>query len=135
VTVVGDEMRLALTDGAAGDHDLAANGRITTIYAPAYQVPPGPALTLLSHTTETVRQISLTQVNEQFVLVTNLVPRVTSVLRWPANATNWYLQYNDQLTPANFWRSALEEPVTIGGQNFVTNSAVGSARFYRLGRY
>lgn len=135
VTVVGDELRLALTDGELGDHDLVANGRITTIFAPAYPVPPGPSLTLLSHSTESVPRISLAEVNGQSVVVTNQVPRVTSVLSWPGSATNWLLQYRDQFVPSFSWRTTIEEPTLQGGQNIVTNSSTGGARFFRLRRF
>lgn len=74
----GDELRLTFTDGATGDHDLAANGAITTIYAPAYLVPPGPALTLLSTTTRLTDEIDIIEVNGQVMLATNPVQRVTS---------------------------------------------------------
>lgn len=132
---VGNQWQLTFTDGAPGDHDLAANGRITTTFGFARLVPPGPLLTLLSHATGTVTKVSLAEVNGQSRLVTNQVPAVTSVLAWPADASNWLLHYTDLLTPGRVWHPSLEQPATINGVNVVTNGALGGRRFFRLQRY
>ena len=41
-----DGFTLTFIDGGKGDHDLRANGAITTVLAPAYKIPPGPLLSL-----------------------------------------------------------------------------------------
>jgi len=131
----GDELRLTFTDGANGDHDLAANGAITTIYAPAYRIPPGPTLTLLSYKTSLEESLDLIEVNGIPTLTTNQVPVVTSVLAWPAAATNYLLQSTDGLSPTNFWQPIFTPPTVASALNLVTNTSANTARFYRLRSY
>ena len=121
--------------GATGDHDPAANGAIITIYAPAYLIPPGPTLSLLSTTTRPTEEIDFIEVNGQLVLTTNPVQRVTGVLAWPASATNYVLQSTQQLSPTNIWRNLPTEPTVAGGFLVLTNSAIDGQRFYRLRRF
>lgn len=113
----------------------SANGAVTTLYAPAYLVPPGPRLTLLSTTNRLAQFLDITEVNGQLVLATNHAQLVTSVLAWPAGMTNYFLQSTDGLSQTNFWRSAFGESIVIGQNLVVTNSAVNGQRFYRLHRF
>lgn len=127
-----DELHLTFTDGAAGDHDLVANGSVTTIYAPAYKLPPGPQLTLLSHESETVELLGISDSTNGFILTTNSVTLVTCALGWPADASNCVLQVPDNLSPTNLWSTLFDEPVLIANQLVLTNASVDPMRFYRL---
>jgi len=128
----GDELRVRFTDGAAGDHDLSANGSITTLYALAYPLPPVPQLTSLSYKTETFNLLSITASNSVPILTTNSGTLVTTVLAWPATGTNYILETTDGLSPTNRWRIIINEPVLIGNQLVLTNGSVDTMRFYRL---
>lgn len=55
------------------------------------------ALTLLSTTTSPPEELDIIEINGQFILSTNPVQLVTSVLAWPASATNYVLQSAGQL--------------------------------------
>ena len=129
----GDEIRFNLTDGGRGDHDLKADGKTTTILAPAYKSPPGPQLRLVSTSVEVVDLREFTEDStDDSVVTTNQVPLVTSVLTWPAAATNWSLEFADALSPTNFWRNVPDKPVEVNDQNVITNVAAGGSRFYQL---
>lgn len=132
-TLGTDQVVLTLRDGARGDHDLNTNGVITTVLAPAYLVPPGPLLQLLSTSVSLVEKLEVTQVSTNApVLFTNHVSAVTSVLAWPASATNYFLEYTDALSPTNLWRPVFNPPALVGNQVVVTNTSVDLMRFYRL---
>ena len=53
-------------------------------------------------------------------------------LSWPANATGFVLETSTNLSPTASWSAVTSTPAILGDQNFVTNSATGSERFYRL---
>jgi len=53
------------------------------------------------------------------------------VFSWPTNAVGFVLEYATDL-PATSWTTASPSPVVVGGQNVVTNTVTGAARFYRL---
>jgi hypothetical protein len=53
------------------------------------------------------------------------------VLRWPVVATNVVLEAASSIGINATWNPVLPGPVLIGGENFVTNAALGE-RFYRL---
>lgn len=42
VAFSGDHLVVTLVDGGAGDHDLLADGKVSTLLAPAVRLPPGP---------------------------------------------------------------------------------------------
>jgi hypothetical protein len=73
-------------------------------------------------------------------LVTNSTPIVSAVLSWPATTTNFVLQFLDDLSPPNpldgvtssLWQSLPGTPVTLLGQNYLTNTTLGPKGFYRL---
>jgi len=132
-TLGTNQVVLMFRDGARGDHDLATNGVITTILAPACLVPPGPPLQLLSTSVSLVEQLEVIQVSTNApVLITNQVSAVTSVLAWPASATDYFPEYAEALSPTNIWRPILSTPALIGDQLVVTNTSLDSIRFYRL---
>ena len=96
-----DGFTLTFIDGGVGDHDLQANGAITTVLAAAHKIPPGPQLSLRSTVVGSGESISIDDTSATFQLTTNVVPVVSSVLSWPASATNYVLQFTDDLSPAN----------------------------------
>lgn len=53
-------------------------------------------------------------------------------LTWPTNATGFTLQCTTNLVPPIIWTAVAPAPVTVDGQNIVSNSISGSQRFYRL---
>jgi len=53
------------------------------------------------------------------------------VFSWPTNTLGFGLEYTLSL-PGTNWVVASPGPVVVGGQNVVTNTMTGSARFYRL---
>lgn len=53
------------------------------------------------------------------------------VLGWPFSSPGFILETTDTLRVTN-WLPAVPQPVTLSGQNVVTNPAADSARFYRL---
>jgi hypothetical protein len=53
------------------------------------------------------------------------------VLAWPTNATGFLLEYATNL-PATSWMTASPPPVTVNGENVVTNATTRAAAFYRL---
>jgi len=53
------------------------------------------------------------------------------VFSWPTNTVGFVLEYATNL-PATTWTTASPAPVVVGGQNVVTNTVSGGARFYRL---
>lgn len=125
-------------DGTRGDNDVTVNGEIVTIGAPAYPIPTAPQLSLSvvsigsSNIVEDVADI-----NGVFSMVTNPVPIVTGVLSWPVTATNYVLQYVDDLTslpvlPGTIWQTLDQIPAVVNGQNVVTNTSFGATGFYRL---
>ncbi len=138
-----DRIILHFHDGARGDHDLSVNGEIVTIGAPAYQLPSVPQLVLAPPSVGSSNIVSvLVNTNSNSSLVTNSVPVVTSVLSWPASATNYGLQYvsdlsaQDLLTglPGPSWQNVPQTPAIVNGRNFVTNTAFGATGFFRLFR-
>jgi hypothetical protein len=125
-------------DGARGDDDVKVNGEIVTLGAPAYQIPPTPQLSL---SVAAVGSSNILEVvadtNGVFSLITNPVPVVTGVLSWPTTATNYVLQYVDNLTevpvlPGSIWQTLDQTPVVVNGRNVVTNTSFGATGFYRL---
>ena len=133
---------LTFIDGDVGDHDLNANGQITTTLAAAHKIPPGPLLSLAIASVGIGQSIAIDPITLQ--LTTNQVPVVTSVLSWPASATNSTLYFKDELSSSstipstnflNFsrsWRPISESPAMVNGQNVLTNTTLGNARFYQL---
>jgi len=127
---------LTFSDGNRGDHDLTANGTVTTVLAPAYKSPPGPQVTLLNANARIRRIPRFTATADGgFELVTNEIAFVTSVLAWPASVTNYFLEFTGALSPANVWQPAFDSPATLNNQNVITNTATNTARYYRLRRY
>jgi hypothetical protein len=141
-----DRIILHLRDGARGDHDLTVNGEIVTVGAPAYQIPPGPALSVSVAAVGSTNVIDFTtDTNGALVLTTNLVSVATCVLSWPASATNYVLEFTDTLSPVELvfdstnaiplginWQPVLVAPTVVNGQNVVTNTVTGATGFYRL---
>jgi hypothetical protein len=125
-------------DGARGDSDLAVNGQIITVGAPAYQLAPVPQLSISVASVGSSNIVDFsTDTNNPGVLVTNAVPVVTSVLSWPASATNYSLQYLSDFSSLGspdglFWQAVTSAPVTINGQSVVTNTTLGPTGFYQL---
>lgn len=130
-TRAADELRLSFTDGSTGDHDLAANGRITTLYAPAVPIPSAPQLSVLSASPQTVTGIFVEDFSTNIVFTTNLVRLMRTALAWPASATNYTLEYAVSLSPSE-WFPASGSAVIMGNQIVVTNLSVDPMRFYRL---
>jgi len=54
------------------------------------------------------------------------------LLMWPTNATGFALQSTADLVSQSSWSSVFPLPVVIGTNNVVTNSILGTSRFYRL---
>lgn len=136
-----DRVILHFHDGARGDHDLSANHQIVTIGAPAYQLPPAPQLAIALSSAGSSNIISsLVGTNGIFSPVTNVEPVVTIVLSCPADATNYELQYVNDLSFQNplsgllapFWQTVTQTPIVANGRNFVTNTTFGATGFYRL---
>jgi len=130
-TRTGDELRLNLTDGNAGDHDLAANGSIATLYAPSLPLPPEPRLTLLNHQAGPVTGIFMEDYGTNIVVTTNIVTLNRAALAWPAVYTNLTVEYTDDFS-FPVWKPAYDEAVIIGDQLVITNMTARSQRFYRL---
>ncbi|MBI3416657.1 MAG: hypothetical protein HY043_15300, partial [Verrucomicrobia bacterium] len=127
---------LTFIDGDVGDHDLKADGRITTTLAAAHKIPPGPQLSLLSTTLGTAPRLQFTTApGGGFMLTTNQVPIVTSVLAWPTGASGYALQFTDNLSPTNFWQTDFTTPAVLNNQNVITNVTANTARFYRLRKF
>jgi len=139
---------LTFLDGDAGDHDLQANGTITTILAAAHKIPPGPRLVLVSTQVGQASVLDVTQdAQGNLTLVTNVLPVVSSVLSWPASAANYALYYKDALTSSdtlpnpnsfsffNSWLPVSDPLVVVNGQNILTNTATSAARFFQLRPY
>lgn len=53
------------------------------------------------------------------------------VVAWPASATGFTLQSRTDLSSGT-WQNVVTPPVTVGGENFVTNSPATGNRFFRL---
>lgn len=53
------------------------------------------------------------------------------IVTWPSSNAGFTLEATQMLGPSN-WLPATPAPMTIGGQDIVTNLVDGSARFYRL---
>jgi parallel beta-helix repeat protein len=136
-----DQIILHLQDGAHGDGDARVNGNIVTVGAPAYALAPAPQLSL------TIASVGLSNIvdilpgtNTTSILVTNPIPLVSTVLSWPASATNSVLQFLDDLSPPDIlngltlpgWQSVLGTPINLQGRNFLTNTTLGPSGFYRL---
>ncbi|MEO8429856.1 MAG: choice-of-anchor U domain-containing protein, partial [Verrucomicrobiota bacterium] len=127
---------LTFVDGGVGDHDLKADGQITTTLAAALRIPPGPPLTLLSTAAGSALRVSFNPTpSGDFVLATNEVPIVTSVLAWPASVTNYFLEFTDAVSPTNFWQPTFDTPTVLNDLNVQTNTVADTTRFYRLRRY
>ena len=132
-TVGGDELLLTFTDAAAGDHDLTANGAINTVYAPAYRIPPGPPLSVLRKSVQTIESPSYQiSTNGDVSLVTNTVPLVSLVFAWPASGTNYVLESTDILSPTNIWQPVTDGAIIVGDQIVITNVFTSATRFFRL---
>jgi len=56
------------------------------------------------------------------------------VLSWLASDTGYTLQFKTNITPSVTWSNVSGAPVIIGDLNFVTNSAAGGKKFYRLAK-
>lgn len=120
-------------DGGRGDDDLKANGEIVTSGAPAYRIPPGPRLSLVHSTVRGVGEsIRLDTADGTVRFMTNQVPVVGTVLSWSASATNYALQFKDDLPPTTLWFPVPESPAVLNGQNVLTNTALSPARFFQL---
>lgn len=120
---------LTFLDGNRGDHDLKADGQITTTLAAAYRIPPGPQLALLRTSIGFAPRLSFTPTpNGDFVLATNQVSLVTSVLAWPATGTNYFIEFTDALLPTNLWRTFFDTPALLNNQNVLTNTAADTTR-------
>jgi uncharacterized repeat protein (TIGR03803 family) len=71
----------------------------------------------------------------------SLVPKVSAffsqtnfILQWPTNFTGFTLQSSSQLGAAASWSPVTPLPVSVNGQNTVTNPIIGAQMFYRLGQ-
>lgn len=130
-TQAADELRLSFTDGSTGDHDLAANGRITTLYAPAVPIPPLPQLSVLSTIPQTVTGIFIQDDGTNTMFTTNLVRYTRTALAWPASSTNYTVEYTASLS-APEWHPVTQGAVIVGNNLVVTNLSSAPMRFYRL---
>lgn len=127
---------LTLLDGDVGDHALQGDGEITTTLAAACKIPPAPQLRLLNTTVTAATRISFNPTpNGRFTIITNAVPIVTSVLAWPAGAIGYALQFTDNLSATNSWRTDFNPPAVRDNQNVLTNVAASTARYYRLRKF
>ncbi|MHC1767587.1 MAG: nitrous oxide reductase family maturation protein NosD [Verrucomicrobiia bacterium] len=140
-----DRILLHFRDGGRGDGNLAANGGIVTFGGPAYLTPSGPRLELW-RATVSLLDGKTTQIaaNGTSVTVASQVPVVTSVLAWPADATNHALYFkgdiasNETRLGANglarldLWQPVPDSPALVNEWLVVTNSALGSSGFYQL---
>lgn len=127
----GDEVRLDFTDGLAGDHDLVANGSLTTLYALALPLPPVPKLTLLDHQAGPVTGIFVVDDGTNIVVTTNLVTLNRMAIAWPAIYTNLTVEYTDDLS-FPVWKPTYDEAVIAGDQLVITNMIARPQRYYRL---
>ena len=115
-------------------------GRSSLWRAPAYQVPLGPRLSLRSTVLGFTQSTSIDPTT--LLPPTNLVPRLSSVLSWPADALNYRLQFSDSFHPVTRWaflatgsrsgKPCQGRTVVLNGQNVVTNLATTPMRFYQL---
>jgi len=53
-------------------------------------------------------------------------------LSWPANSTNWVMQFTPSLSPLSTWTDVTSAPAVVGGQNVLNFPISGNAGFYRL---
>ena len=136
-----DQIVLHFQDGARGDSDLTVNGEIVTVGASAYALAPAPQLSLAIASVGSTNIVDIfPSTNIPPAVVTNPIPLVTSVLSWPAGATNSVLQFLEDLSPQDtldglpspVWQTVPGTPVIIGGRNVLTNTTLGAAGFYRL---
>ncbi|MEO8427549.1 MAG: choice-of-anchor U domain-containing protein [Verrucomicrobiota bacterium] len=136
---------LTYRDGDVGDHDLKADGQITTTFAAAHKIPPGSLLSLSIASVGVGQSIDINPITLR--LATNQVPVVTSVLSWPASATNYTLYFKDDLSPLytipssnlfdfpTIWLPVSDSSAVLNGQRVVTNTAAVTARYYQLRRF
>ena len=137
-----DRIILHFQDGARGDDDLTVNGDIETVGAPACALAPAPQLSISIASVGSSNFIDVIEgTNDAFVLVTNAVPRVMSILSWPASATNAVLQFLDDLSLQDAliegwatlpWQTVPATPAILKGRNVITNTTIGPSGFYRL---
>jgi hypothetical protein len=113
-----DMITLHFRDGLRGDHDLHANGHITTLTGPAVVIPPGP-------------QLSIRAVGVDILDLPNNIIARSFELSWPTNASNDALSYND-LLGVGPWELSFQSPVVVDNRNVITNTTFSSQRFYRL---
>lgn len=128
----GNEVRLTLVDGALGDYDQTANGRITLVYGFASRLPEAPKLSLLEHTVSPFQRVTVSSPSGFVATVTNPIPVTTTVLAWPAWATNYQLEYTDALSALPLWRIRQGYPLVSGANLVITNVSASSTEFYRL---
>ncbi|MCD8534107.1 MAG: hypothetical protein LR011_04670, partial [Verrucomicrobia bacterium] len=131
----GNEIRVSFTDGGVGDQDASQNGSITTTYGFAFPKPTIPDLTLRTDNIEWVNHIQLTQNGSDWMLTTNRVPSVTTVLQWPIQSGNWFLQTTDSLSTRSTWQNIVREPTALDGWNVITNRSASPQRFFRLRQF
>ncbi len=55
-----------------------------------------------------------------------------AIVSWPANPPGFLLQRRDSFSTGSLWIGVTDKPMAAVGRWYVTNSAAGSCRFYRL---
>lgn len=55
-----------------------------------------------------------------------------AILSWTTNIPGFYLASSTNLGPSAVWKTNLPSPVTLNGQNVVTNPIVNNQQFFRL---
>lgn len=109
---------LSMADGQRGDHDLTANGVITTLGGPALPIPTGPDLFVRARGAVSTGALAGAQAFE---------------LSWPSNATPYHVYFSDSAkVPPAQWGKLEVAPVLSGAFHVVTNRSFSTTRYYLL---
>ena len=73
-----------------------------------------------------------TTVDMTAILSIQSVPPNLVKISWPAPLSNSTLQFKPLLATTNFWSNVTTAPVLSGNENVVTETNLGSMKFYRL---
>jgi hypothetical protein len=77
-----------------------------------------------------VFRLSLLNVSPPQLTIT--LAGANAILTWPANPAGFTLQASTNLVSPGAWITDSPAPVTVNGQNIVTNPVSGTQKFFRL---
>ncbi|MGH8247641.1 MAG: hypothetical protein ACREUU_14570, partial [Gammaproteobacteria bacterium] len=118
-----------------GNLSIGSPATITIVGVPMF---PG---TITALATVSGGQMDVVPANNTFSIKTSVVPLTLAiaiahqgnerVLRWPAPAAGYTLEYANSLRPAS-WAPYLATPTVVNGMNTVTLNMTNSIRYFRL---